>query len=79
MTGADRIELGEYRGYHLFAMEDGRVRGYATREVAARRGDGLSAESFQVTGDTLEAVGERLRAVIDEEVRARRRPLPAPE
>ena len=64
-VGGGRRELGTYRGYRLYAVEDGRVRGYAVRNVQAGRSN--HDESLQATGNSIEEVDACLRKLIDDE------------
>jgi hypothetical protein len=61
-------ELGSYRGFRLYAVddEDDRVRGFAVR-----RDDSDSEEAFTVAGASAGEVVKRLRMIVDGDVVAR--------
>ena len=62
-----RHELGRYRGYRLFAIEDqGRFRGYALRTTVLPDGT-TSQDAFTAAAPTLPLVVELLRDSVDEE------------
>jgi hypothetical protein len=66
MTG--KHELGSYRGFTLYAVDDDddRVRGFAVR-----RDDADSQEAFTVAGASASEVVKRLRMIVDGDVAAR--------
>ena len=61
-------ELGNYRGFRLYAVddEDDRIRGFAVR-----RDDADSEEAFTVAGASASEVVRRLRMIVDGDVVAR--------
>ena len=62
-----RHELGRYRGYRLFAVEDqGSFRGYALRTTVLPDGT-TSQDAFTAAAPTLPLVVELLRDSVDEE------------
>ena len=65
--GYGRHELGSYRGYRLYAVEDGGAyRGYALKPTVLPDGT-TSEDAFTVTGGSLMLVEELLRDCVDEE------------
>jgi hypothetical protein len=65
--GNSRHELGTYRGYRLYAIEDlRRFRGYALKPTVLPDGT-TSEDAFTASAPTLLLVEELLRDSIDEE------------
>ena len=62
-----RHELGRYRGYRLFAVEDrGSFRGYALKTTVLPDGT-TSQDAFTAAAPTLPLVVELLRDSVDDE------------
>jgi hypothetical protein len=56
-------DLGAYRDYLLYAVEDG----HAVRGYALHRDDETSESAFTIAGTSVEAVARRLRELVDQE------------
>lgn len=75
----DEHELGTYRGFRLYVIEDGRrFRGYALRQVVDSSGT-TSDDAFTVAGGNFDAVAVRLREIVDREMDAGTSPARAGE